>query len=407
MSTAEYGIIAVVQTIGVFVAAVTGLGLEHGAARLVHDEQRGSGEQLAVAKTIIAFQFPILAVVLVVSFATIRLLEEPLDGLLGFNAMPYLDLAMLGAFLAAAASTLTRTSQTFELPWPVFWSRSLEALSRGVLILLLVVSWGMQGTGMLIARAASAGCAVLLIIPGVRRVATGTVRPGVVRAALRFSLPLLPYQLTALVLDGADRIILNEFHGEASVAPYALAYAIGGGAMLLVVNSLVHAEAPTFYQAVRDQNHAFAGRRVIRRIQILALVAVGMNLVGGPAIRLVYDARYASSAALLPLIVSGLFFWGVFSLKNLTLLAQKRSGVSSGVTVATALMNLGLNFVMIPTWGAAGAAVATVIAYALQAVAGVVAERSLAPVPQYLGRLVFLSVGVLISSVLTYGILRN
>jgi O-antigen/teichoic acid export membrane protein len=132
-----------------------------------------------------------------------------------------------------------------------------------------------------------------------------------------------------------------------------------------------------------------------------------MNLVGGPAIRLVYDARYASSAALLPLIVSGLFFWGVFSLKNLTLLAQKRSGVSSGVTVATALMNLGLNFVMIPTWGAAGAAVATVIAYALQAVAGVVAERSLAPVPQYLGRLVFLSVGVLISSVLTYGILRN
>jgi Na+-driven multidrug efflux pump len=70
-------------------------------------------------------------------------------------------------------------------------------------------------------------------------------------------------------------------------------------------------------------------------------------------------------------------------------------------------MNLGLNFVMIPTWGAAGAAVATVIAYALQAVAGVVAERSLAPVPQYLGRLVFLSAGVLISSVLTYGILRS
>ena len=407
MSSAEYGIIAVVQPIAVFVAAVAGLGLEHGAARLVHDEPRGSSAQLDVAKSIIAFQFAILAAVSVVSLATIRLFEEPLDGLLGFNTQPYLDLAVLGAFLAAAASTLTRTSQTFELPWPVFWSRSVEALSRGALILLLVVSWGMQGTGMLIARAASAGSAVLLIILGVRRVAAGTIRPGVVQAALRFSLPLLPYQLTALVLDGADRIILNEFHGEASVAPYALAYAIGGGAMLLVVNSLVHAEAPTFYQAVREQDHALAGGRVIRRIQILALIAVGMNLVGGPAIRLVYDARYASSAALLPLIVSGLFFWGLFSFKNLTLLEQKRSGVSSGVTIVTALVNLGLNFMLIPSRGAAGAAAATLIAYALQAVAGVVAERSLAPLPQYLGRLVLLSAGVLSSSILAYGLLRG
>ena len=323
------------------------------------------------------------------------------------TATPYLDLAFLGAFLTAGARTLTQTSQTFELPWPVFWSRLGETVLERWTDPVAGRSSGHAGLRHAHRTCRGCGGYALVLVFGVRPVASGVIRPRFIRGALRFSLPLLPYQLTALVLDGADRVILNEFHGEASVAPYALAYAIGGGGMLLVVNSLVHAEAPTFYQAVREQNHALAGHRVIGRIQIFALVAIGMNLVGGPAIRLVYDDRYASSAALLPFIVSGLFFWGVFSLKNLTLLAQKRSGISSGITMATALVNLGLNFVLIPTWGAAGAAVATVIAYALQAVAGVVAEHSLAPVPQYPGRLLLLSAGVLISSILAYGVLGS
>lgn len=398
MTKSEYGIIAVVQPIAVFAATIAGFGLEHGVARLVHDAERGSRTQLDVAKSVIAFQLSVLGIALVIALVSIRVCDEQLGTVLGFAARPYLELAILGAVLGLVASTLTRTSQTFELPWPVFWSRSIEALTRGGLILALVLALGMQGTGMLAARAAAAGSAALLLIPVVRRVAAGTIRLTVVREALRFSLPLLPYQLTALALDGADRVILNEFHGAASVAPYALAYAIGGGAMLLFINSLVHAEAPSFYQAVRQKDHAVAADRVIRRIQVLALVAVAANLLGGPLMRLVYDSRYTSSAGLLPLIVAGLFFWGVFSFKNLTLLAAKRSGLSSGVTIATAAVNIALNFALIPRFGALGAAVATLSAYGLQAVAGVLVERSLAPMPQHLGRLLFYSGGVLLSS---------
>ena len=57
MSKAEYGIIAVVQPIAIFVASIVGMGLQNGVARLVHDEPRGSSAQLDVAKTIVAFQF--------------------------------------------------------------------------------------------------------------------------------------------------------------------------------------------------------------------------------------------------------------------------------------------------------------------------------------------------------------
>jgi Na+-driven multidrug efflux pump len=66
------------------------------------------------------------------------------------------------------------------------------------------------------------------------------------------------------------------------------------------------------------------------------------------------------------------------------------------------LVNLGLNFAMIPVWGAAGAAIATLLAYALQAVVGIVAERLLASVPQYLGRLSLCSAGVVISAIFAY-----
>jgi O-antigen/teichoic acid export membrane protein len=406
MTKEEFGIIAVVQPIAIFVATVAGLGLQNGVARLVHDEPRGSSGQLDIAKGVIAFQFMGLIAALSVSFLLIPGFATPLRNLLGFPATRYLQLALLGAFLTSAAGTLTQTSQALELPWPVFWSRLGESTSRGGLIVLLVVFGGMEGSGMLIARAGGAAAMLLLLAFGIRTAATGVIRPGVIRGALRFSLPLLPYQLSALLLDGADRIILNEFHGEASVAPYALAYAVGGGGMLLIGASVLRAEAPSFYQAMRSGEHALAGHRVIRRIEFLALIAIGLNVVGGPVIELVYDARYASSAALMPLIVSGLFFRCVFSFKNFTLMARKRTALSSGITVATAVANLGLNFVMIPVWGASGAAIATLLAYALQAVVGAIAERRLAPVPQYLGRLALSSAGVVISAVVAHILLQ-
>lgn len=407
MSKSEYGIIAVVQPIAVFVATIAGLGLQNGVGRLIHDEPRGSTAQLDIAKSIVVFQFAVLLAAFLASLGLIRVLSAPLGELLGFPATPYLYLAMVAAFLTCASGTLTRTSQTFELPWPVFWSRAMMATAGGGLILGLVVFGGMQGPGMLIARGAGAASMVLVLGVSFRHLAKATVRPDVIRGALRFSLPLLPYQLSALLLDGADRVILNEFHGEASVAPYALAYAVGGGAMLLIGSSVLHAEAPTFYQAMRENDHALAGRRVIRRIEFLALIAIGLNVVGGPLLRLIYDVRYTSSAALLPLIVSGLFFWCVFSFKNFTLLARKRTALSSGITVATAVMNVGLNVVMIPTWGAAGAAIATLCAYGIQAVAGIIVERRLAPVPQHLGRFALSTSGVLASAGLAYWFLAG
>lgn len=398
MTKSEYGIIAVVQPIAVFTATIAGLGLQNGVARLVHDEPRGADSQRDIAKSIIAFQFTVLAAAFLIVLGLIRLNSDSLGRVLGFPAGPYLYLAMAGAFLAVAGGLLTRTSQTFELPWPVFWSRIAMAIVGGALILVLVVFDGMQGTGMLIARAAGAGSMLIVLAASLRPIAGAVVRSRVVHAALRFSLPLLPYQLSALLLDGADRIVLNEFHGEASVAPYALAYAIGGGAMLLLGSSVLHAEAPSFYQAMREEDYALAGRRTIRRIEFLTLVAVGANLLGGPLLTLIYDARYDSSAALLPPIVSGLFFWCVFSFKNFTLLARKRTGLSSVVTVATAVANLGLNIAVIPRWGATGAAIATLASYFAQAMVGIVAERALAPVPQYLGRFALCAIAVLASS---------
>jgi len=406
MSQEEFGIIAVVQPIAIFVATIAGLGLQNGVARLVHDEPRGSRGQLDIAKSVIAFQLTGLIAVLFVGLVLIPPLETPLQNLLGFPPTPYLRLALVGAFLTAGAATLTQTSQALELPWPVFWSRLGESGLRGGLIVALVVFGGMQGSGMLIARAGGAAAMAFVLVVGVRAFATGVFRRGIIRGALRFSLPLLPYQLSALLLDGADRIILNEFHGEASVAPYALSYAVGGGGMLLIGASVLRAEAPTFYQAMRNGEHALAGKRVILRIEVLALIAIGLNVLGGPVIELVYDTRYASSAALMPLIVSGLFFRCVFSFKNFTLMSRKRTALSSGITVVTALANLGLNFAMIPVWGASGAAIATLVAYALQAVVGTIVERRLAPVPQHLERLALSSAGVVASAVVAHALLQ-
>ncbi len=213
--------------------------------------------------------------------------------------------------------------------------------------------------------------------------ASGVANPADIKAGLTLGLPLVPHSLAVSMLASADRILIVSILGLAAAGRYQVAYAVGGLGVSLIVG-LNQAWLPLLLGA-REENrweilsatsavvHVVAGITAIA----LALVAPLALLVAAPASygrdALVPVAAIVAFSAL-PYASCGTYFQVVF--------VSGRTRVMAAAAPLAAALNIALNLVLLRTIGLTGAAVATVVAYAvLPAVVAVVACR-LAPLGQ-------------------------
>jgi O-antigen/teichoic acid export membrane protein len=75
------------------------------------------------------------------------------------------------------------------------------------------------------------------------------------------------------------------------------------------------------------------------------------------------DAEYISAARITFIGVISTYLQGIFNLINLIFYAKQRAGNIAGAVIAGALLNIGLNYFLIPVYDNIGAGFASVIAY--------------------------------------------
>jgi O-antigen/teichoic acid export membrane protein len=98
------------------------------------------------------------------------------------------------------------------------------------------------------------------------------------------------------------------------------------------------------------------------RIHILciALVAAGAAAVAGPIlVPWVFGADYSGSVLSLEILLVGQVLWSLGAAQGRSLLAAGWVEGNFIASIVAASVNLGANFLLIPIWGAPGAALAT------------------------------------------------
>ena len=186
---------------------------------------------------------------------------------------------------------------------------------------------------------------------------------------LAFSLPLMLGSLSTFVLNAGDRIILQRLLGPAEVGRYQVAYTVGFVAVQLIV--LTSSSWTPRFAAVKDE---LARWRLINRSRdllytVLAPVLIGLVLGAPVLLRVVAPASF-QPGALLPvvfLVVVSAYPVAALGATGRFLVTQGRSRPLALCTALAAVVNVGLNLVLVPVLGIAGAAVATVFAYSSQA----------------------------------------
>lgn len=209
------------------------------------------------------------------------------------------------------------------------------------------------------------------------------------RAGLAYGLPLVPAALGAFVLNAADRLMVQGYLGEVEVARYQVAYNIGSLPML-VLTALTTVWLPRFFAVADDaerQAVLATSRAALQRL--LAPVLLGMSVASPIVLQVWAPAEYRPIDLMLVtaiIIVSAVPFTAVQSATR-DLLTRSATKAVAWSTVAAAGANIGLNVLLIPALGISGAAVATLLAYAVQhalllAAAGWGGDAGIGPWPQ-------------------------
>ncbi len=184
----------------------------------------------------------------------------------------------------------------------------------------------------------------------------------------KYGLPLVVGNLAAWILSLSDRYVLEFFQGAQEVGIYSASYTISEYGITILV-SLFMLSAGPISMNIWEKEGMEKGREFITRITryylLLCLPAtVGLSVLAKPAIEVLTAPEYHGAYHIMPFVSFGAFFLGLQQRFQSGLVFYKRTNLIMAAVIVSGLLNLGLNFWLVPIYGYMAAAVTTFISYA-------------------------------------------
>ncbi|MBI5382476.1 MAG: flippase [Opitutae bacterium] len=185
------------------------------------------------------------------------------------------------------------------------------------------------------------------------------------RALLAESWPNIVSNIAILAYMRIDRIMLGEMKSEAAVGVYSAAGVLAE--MWYVIPLTIVASATPMITRLHQEYPREYLRVVGQLARVLAaiswLLAVVLCLVAWLLVPWLYGDAYVGTGLVLGILAWGLPFGFVGVAASPWYLNERLFVVAMWRHIAGAVLNLALNFALIPRWGAAGAALATTLAF--------------------------------------------
>ncbi len=408
----DYGVLSAVRSVLMFVVLLAGFGTGQALLRFLpalRVARAGDGARGLVRRVIL-----IHAGVWLVMLLAAVLLRAPVEHVLktpgvGMFVAIGVGLALFEVLFALLANVLNASFDTARLSVAAFAS---HAVYIGAVVPLLRAGWGIPGV--LMAAAAGNALACVIVWPRIRAaVDLGTEpAPAIVtnRRFWRYSLPFAAIGvLNLIVWRQSETLLLAHFRSPEETGYFDLAYRLPQTILEFVPGTVWPLVMAGMSEAYARDPARLAGavRRYYRMLFALCtpLCVLGAVL-GGRAVPVLFGESMAPAA------VPTQVFFVIFTVSflstplSMVLYVLERTSVNLLIYVVLAVINVGLDLILIPRFGVPGAMVPVAIAIAAQPVLYFSVVRRYVPdisIPfGFIGRCLLASAPVL----LVFGILR-
>jgi O-antigen/teichoic acid export membrane protein len=182
------------------------------------------------------------------------------------------------------------------------------------------------------------------------------------REIFTFTLPLMTSDLLSVLMHTSDTLLLGYFHNSEVIASYqAILPTVRVNAMVMTSFSLLFTPmaARLFANNDRDGIDALYWRTAIWLAVLTFPMFVLTFSLAQPLTLLLYGARYSDSAVYLSMLGFAYYFNACLGFNGVTLKVLGKIKYIVFMNIAIGVLNILLNLLLIPRYGALGATVAT------------------------------------------------
>ncbi len=188
-----------------------------------------------------------------------------------------------------------------------------------------------------------------------------------VRQYLAFGVPLMPANLSAWIVNSSDRYLIVLFLGTAAVGYYSPGYTLGSA--LSMISAPLALLLPAVLSKHYDENNVAEVRTImtysLKYYAGIALPSVfALSVLSKPLLLVLTTEQIAANGySVTPFVAAATALFGAYTVLVIIIGLKKKTAVVGMIWILSAVLNFGLNLVLIPYLGLVGAALTTFLAF--------------------------------------------
>jgi O-antigen/teichoic acid export membrane protein len=366
LSNYDFGVLGYYETLGTVWIALLKMGMQHSLLRFhpLHCLNKTQAEQQRFHATFIWYP----ALISVMMTAAAIFISMGLSRLNLVGQLPYLVATLVLSELSAIISfpqnllAAERKSHAFAMT-----NAALRWLQLALVLPTILVLWRTV-MGVFFARIAATGIIAVAIVFWLWKTAGLNLRSftrDLFRQGLSFGIPLSLNEVAAMIHDQIDRVVLKSYLDFPAVGVYHINYSVASYLGLVLSTSFYPAFTP-FANRTYDVKGVAAyregARNVLRPLYYLAAAMISaVCSVGGDLCRLFIGAK--ADGRIFGIVAATYIMSPIANVLSHGLVLEKRGKTLMSTLIASCVVNLSANLVLIPTAGVMGAAYATLISF--------------------------------------------
>jgi len=385
LTTSDYGIIEVVRSIGSILLILYTLGLDSALARYYFDYKDISKLKEYIFTILSGILLSGLLITFFLNFSENIFFTWVKD--IKFD--PYIKLTLWTSFFLVFPTIFLVFLQVQEKSFKYILFQLLQAILLLATIIYFVVYLKEGAYGQIKARFFAIFLAAILTLCFFSKHLKPSFQFKEYINSLKYGLPITIHSLSWWILSLSNRLILQRYVPLKEVGIYSLGHNIGMG-MEIILASFNRAWVPFLFSSADKESPSLFATLSKYYIGVIVLIGFTISIFSKEIIMLLSTKSFYTSYEIVPIIILSYIFIGIYMMLTNQIFYKKKTHYFLIITPLSAIINIVLNFVLIPKYGMYGAAFSTLFSFFAFAMITYVFSIKVFPIPYEKTKIVFL-----------------
>ncbi|RAP27570.1 hypothetical protein DID74_00255 [Candidatus Marinamargulisbacteria bacterium SCGC AG-333-B06] len=382
-SPAEYGVLALVQSTFAILIMLASANIESGVFYYYYDEKESINNQKKVIGT--GFSYYLLAST---SLALLCWISAPgINYLLSLRAesatinyIPYIKILAVGSLFTMLSKYYQLLLRIQRQPIKYIFVGISQVFVQLSTILILVVYLDQGLTGIFMSNVIAAVIAMGVGLYFSRHILTIQFSIHYFKRINSYSLPQFPSVIIQALLNQSNRFFLNAFVPLTQLGYFAIAERYKG-LYFIGVQAFITAWGPYALSIMKEKCAKDIYKRVFDIYCLcFCILGITLSLLAKPIFMIFLSRDYIQGASIVFILILGAFFTGLNTILGIGIGITKQTKYISYIQCIVFIINLTLNFLLIPKLGMVGAAIALAASFFSQTILNYYISKKLYPI---------------------------